>query len=156
MAASLPLPSGSVLDRGIRMRIPSLVSCTFSTVIPANSDRRKAPAKPTSRRARSRIPSGPSGSVSTMARRSPVNKRVLARRFGSVDAADALERFAYAEVLGECRSGLASRTMHLINGGQTPGERGGPVGSGGFPEVEGDGVGRGREGGKALLPAPLL
>ena len=36
--------------------IPSLVCCTSSTRTAANSARRKAPAKPTSNRARSRIP----------------------------------------------------------------------------------------------------
>ena len=51
-----PAPSWSVFERRSLIRRPSLTSSRSFTVSPASSERRKAPAKPTRRSARSRNP----------------------------------------------------------------------------------------------------
>ena len=56
MAMTWPCPSWSVLLRRMVMRRPSAVSSKSSTFRATSSERRKAPAKPMSSRARSRVP----------------------------------------------------------------------------------------------------
>ena len=117
-ATVTPLPSRSPLESGRVRRRPRGAASRCSTRIAASSDRRSAPAKPTSSRARSRSPRRSSPIGARISRSTPTAAASFLRRelaaLGGV-AADAGQGLADHRLGG--RHGAAGEIVQIADGG---------------------------------------